>query len=515
MAIKPTKQQIMERVRRADGFARAADLTRAALTLQPIMEHARDMHNVCLFWARIRAEQGHYQDAADWYRHVLKSHHDNIDIRKSLALCLRRLGQFDEAIRQIERVRETNEWDVIAVLTLIDTYATINDPDRAIALLDELEANVPDDKATDEQRARMKIIRLRMRDSAEDTVGPALEDAANDKLLTETRSSLAQHAGIVLQKAGRHAEAWDAMAKAKQYRGLRFDADEHQERVTKCIDFWHSDEAADLPDSGVDGSKFIFIVGMPRSGTSLLEQMLGRIPGVAPMGERSEIVRLAGALWPPKRPDLQSMVAGGKRLTRENLDKIMQMMLEAFAEAAAETGERDPVRMVDKQVFNFLHLPLIARALPGAKVLHIRRHPCDTAVSCFSQWFNKQHHFTKDAASLGAYYRQYLRMMEAWSELPAPAQVPETMELRYEALAAAPEQTIRPVLEFLGLEWNDDVLTPEQSERIVRTASREQVRKAINTGAVGRWKPYEQQLEPFIEALGREVVESYDSAGAS
>ena len=514
MATKPSKQQIMQRTQRADAYARQGDLTKAALALFPVIEHAKDMHNVVLFWARIRAQQGHYAEAADWYRHLLKTHHDSIPIRQSLALCLRRDGQYDEAIRQIDRIRETDEWNVMAVLTLVDTYATLNQTDAALALLDELEANVPSDRADDEQRARMRIIRLRLRHDL-DTVAPALEDAANTALKAETRSSLAQHAGIALQKAGRHDEAWDAMVRAKQYRGLRFSGGEHEQRVSKCIDFWRSDEAAALPRSDTDGSKYIFIVGMPRSGTSLLEQMLGRIPGVAPMGERSEVLRLAAAMWKPGRPDLQAMVTSGTNITRENLNSVVPLMAESLSKAAAEFVEGEPLRQVDKQVFNFLHLPLIAVAFPGAKVLHIRRHPCDTAVSCFSQWFNREHHFTKDAASLGAYYKQYLRMMDAWAALPAPGRAPAIMDVRYEALAEAPEQTMRPILEFLGLGWHDDVLTPEQSERIVRTASRDQVRQSINTKAVGRWKPYEKHLEPFIEALGRDIVESYDPAAGS
>ncbi len=512
MAIKPTKKQIIDRARRADAYARRGDLNNAALTLYPVIEHARDMDDVVVFWAGIRAKQGHYTEAAEWYRHLLKSHHDHIPTRQSLALCLRRSGQYDETLQQIERIRQTDPWNVVAVLMEIDTYATLKRYDDALALLDELEANVPEESASAEHLGRMRIIRLRLREDTE-TAQRALSEAQSTSIGAETRSSMAQHAGLALQKAGRHAEAWDAMQKAKQYRGLRFDPDEHESRVTKCIEFWQSDEAAGLPSSDEDGSRFVFIVGMPRSGTSLLEQMLGRVPGVAPMGERSEVIRLAGALWSPARPDLQTMVASGQRITKENLDKILPMMVQTLREAASEFVEGEPIRQIDKQCFNFMHLPLIAKAFPGARVLHIRRHPCDTAVSCFSQWFNKQYHFLKDPASLGAYYAQYLRFMEAWGGLAAPDRVPEILELRYEALAAAPEATIRPVLEFLGLGWHDDVLTPEQSERIVRTASRDQVRQAINTKAVGRWKDYESELGPFIEALGRDAIDSYDPAG--
>ncbi|MEO1583513.1 MAG: sulfotransferase [Planctomycetota bacterium] len=513
MTAKLTKQQIMQRVRRADAHARRGDLRSAAIDLHPIMDQAQDMPDVVLFWANIRAKQGHYMEAAESFRALLKKHHGNAQLRQSLALCLRRAGKYDEALQQIARIRESDPWNIPAVLAEVDTYATLGRRDEAFALLDDLDANTDHGSAAPEDLARIKIISLRMRNNASEAP-PAIELAKDASLAPNTRSSLAQHAGIALQKAGQHDEAWRAMADAKTYRQLRFSADEHETRVTRCIEFWQSDEAADLPTSAEDGSKLIFIVGMPRSGTSLLEQMLGRLPGVAPMGERSEILRAAGAFWSPARPDLPALVASGERMTQKNMDMLMPDVVSTLRAAAAEHVEGEPVRMIDKQVFNFMHLPLIARMLPGAKVLHIRRHPCDTAVSCFSQWFNREHHFLKDEASLGAYYKQYLRLIDAWRELPAPAQRPEMMDVHYEALASAPEQTMRPILDFLGLDWDDAVLSPEQSDRIVRTASRDQVREAINTAAVGRWKDYEQELEPFIEALGRDIVDAYDPAAA-
>jgi hypothetical protein len=498
----PSPRTIVQQSRRANALAERGDLTSAAAIMIPLIEHARDMPDVVTFYAALRARQGYYEEAAGWYRHVLKSNHGHVATRQSLALCLRRAGRFDESIAQIERIRERDRWNPMAVLMLIDTHSALGRREEALALLGELESNVPAERLDDEGRARMQIIRLRLEDDAA-TAELARAGAANRRLHSETRSSLFQHAGMAFQKLGRHGEAFAAFAEAKSARGLRFDSEGHERRVGESIAFWSSPEASSLPVSGVDGSRYIFIVGMPRSGTSLLEQMLGRIEGVTPLGERGEILRAATTVHYPSGRDLEPIVSRGERITAESMATLGGLVDRGYREAAGPGGH---ARLVDKQVFNFFHLPLIARLLPGAMVLHTVRHPCDTALSCFGQWFNRQHPFLADVATLGRYYAQYERLMGAWRSLAAPAGRPAMLDVCYEALVSDPERVMRGVLEFLGLPWDASVLSPEASDRVVRTNSREQVRRAINTSAVGRWRAYEAELGPFMDAVGRDSI---------
>lgn len=495
----PTVQAIVKQARRANALAERGDLAAAAAIMIPLIEHAREMPDVVVFYAALRARQGYYEEAAGWYRHVLRSNHEHVPTRQSLALCLRRAGRYDEAIAQIERIRERDRWNPMAVLMLVDTHSVLGRREEAMALLVEFESNVPAERLDDEGRARLMIIRMRLEDDAA-TAERAREAAGNARLHAETRSSLLQHAGLVLQKLGRHGEAFEAFARAKPARGLRFDSEGHERRVGESIAFWSSPEASSLPVSGVDGSGYIFIVGMPRSGTSLLEQMLGRLPGVAPLGERGEIIRAASTVHYPPGLDLEPIVSRGERITAESVATLAGLVDRGYREAA---GPGTHARLVDKQVFNFFHLPLIARLLPGARVLHTVRHPCDTALSCFGQWFNRRHPFLADVGTLGRYYAQYERMMGAWASLAAPSGRPEMLDVCYEALVADPERVMRGVLGFLGLGWDPAVLSPESSERVVRTNSREQVRRAINTSAVGRWRSYESELAPFMDAAGR------------
>ncbi|MGP1273208.1 MAG: tetratricopeptide repeat-containing sulfotransferase family protein [Phycisphaerales bacterium] len=508
MSRKPTREQIVARARQAAVLADRGQLESAVAALFPVIEHAKDLPQVLDLYADIRGRQGHYTEAAEHYRQILKAHRDAVEVRQKLAMCLIRAARFDEAIQQIERIRETDEWNLVAVLALVEAYASLGMRDAALALLDELEANTDRASLDDQARGRVAVARMRLVNDT-DLAQASLALASGDGTLTGVmRASLATHAGLIYQKAGRHDEAFEALAAAKRHRGLRFDADEHEARISRAIEYWSSDEARALPTLDTDGSRFVFIVGMPRSGTSLLEQMLGRVHGVAPLGERSEIVRLAAGICTPPSREHQPLMTETGRYTRENLDSVMPMILAAYDEAARRyAAEPDDRRFyIDKQTYNFNHLPLIARVLPGAKVIHIRRNPCDTALSCFSQWFNHQHHYTVDMVSLGAFYKQYRRLVEAYRSLPAPAQRPEMIDVVYEELVTEPERTIRPVLEFLGLEFDPAVLAPHEADRVVMTVSRDQVRSPINAGSVGRWTAYAAHMRPFIEAIGPELA---------
>ncbi|MEM8757147.1 MAG: sulfotransferase [Planctomycetota bacterium] len=500
---KPTPQQINAKAQQAYALAQRGQLMQAAALLGPVMPHAKAMPAVLDLYASVRASQGHHAEAADYYRQILRGNHTAHDTRHRLAVCLRRMGRFDEAIQQIERIRETEPWAPSPVLSLVDIYGALGMHAASVALLDDLEANAPSHAISDAIAARITIARTRISGETADA-DAALRQAENESLTPDTRAALATHAGRAYDNAGRADDAFAALSLGKSYRNLAFDADEYRRRIDACIAFWTDGEGAALPATDHDGSGFVFIVGMPRSGTSLLEQMLGRLPGVAPMGERAEIVRLAGGINTPDREDMPTLVTAIGRYTTENMGQIMPRVLADYREAA-DRVEPGAATLVDKQVFNFFHLPLIARVLPGARVLHIARNPADTAISCYSQWFNRRYHFTADMAALGAYYRGYRRVVDAWRALPAPAGRPEMLDVQYERLVREPEPAMREILGFLGLPWDERALSPEQADRVVMTASRDQVRSAINTKAVARWKPYESHLAPFFASAGPEI----------
>jgi hypothetical protein len=194
----------------------------------------------------------------------------------------------------------------------------------------------------------------------------------------------------------------------------------------------------------------------------------------------------------------------GRLNATEIYPEILGRLDAATAQALAREGEQKlrelggpAQRVIDKLPTNFLNLGFITTLFPKARIIHCRRDPLDTCLSCYLQNFGASIPYSLDLRHLGRYYRAYERLMAHWSRvLPVPM-----FELNYEELTANPEEISRRLVAFCGLEWDERCLRFHQTQRIVRTASVLQVRQPIYRSAVGRWKHYEAFLQPLREAL--------------
>jgi tetratricopeptide (TPR) repeat protein len=235
----------------------------------------------------------------------------------------------------------------------------------------------------------------------------------------------------------------------------------------------------------------VFIVGMPRSGTTLIEQILASHPKVFGAGELREIGKLATSVRNP--PGVVSADALSK-ISGEELRRLGEAYVQAVRRLAPEAE-----RITDKMPGNFAQAGFIHLVLPNARIIHARRDPRDTALSCFSLRFKSGQEFTYDLAELGRYYRAYQSVMEHWRRT-----LPEgvMLEVRYEDVVADLEGQARRIVAHCGLDWDEACLAFHETERTVRTASVTQVRQPIYRSSVGRWRAYESLLQPFLEALG-------------
>jgi hypothetical protein len=236
-----------------------------------------------------------------------------------------------------------------------------------------------------------------------------------------------------------------------------------------------------------DSDRPVFIVGMPRSGTTLTEQILASHPKVFGAGE------------------LGLMGQAAQMLRRGSVDSLASASGDSLAKATAfylrEIGRIDgeAARVTDKMTANFLRLGLIARMFPNARIVHCRRDPMDTCLSCFQQNFRAAHlSWTCDLADLGHYYCQYRRLMDHWRQiLPAGSM----LEVDYEDTVSGLETQARRLVDFVGLEWDDACLRFHEADRTVVTASHSQVRRKVYAGSVGRWRRYGGGLRPLADAL--------------
>jgi Flp pilus assembly protein TadD len=236
----------------------------------------------------------------------------------------------------------------------------------------------------------------------------------------------------------------------------------------------------------------VYIVGMPRSGTTLMEQMLAAHPALSPGGEMSSFHEILSA----------SLGVGTKwelpeALARADAEAIVALR-RASTDLLARTARGKPF-VTDKMPANYLFLGLLRTLFPHLRILHMRRDPRDTCLSCYTTNFRFGHEFASNLTDLGTHYRCYETVVGFWREALPPSLF---LDVDYETLVAEPEPTLRRVLAFLGLPWDPAVLAFHEVVRPVRTASVYQVRQPLNRRSVGRWRRFAPWLGPLDEALG-------------
>ena len=299
--------------------------------------------------------------------------------------------------------------------------------------------------------------------------------------------------GYVLDKDRRYDAAFGHYLEANRLqRSLSRYSTESQLRLQASLQAAFGKEFLDRAKAFSNPSaKPLFIMGMPRSGTSLLEQILASHPEVAGGGEmRLLSAELRRHVGPSSNAEFGQAVAA---LPAGELADVAAKLAAQFETLAP--GKR---HLTDKMPSNFMYLGLIHALFPEAHIIHCRRDALDTCVSCFTTCFREGQRFTNDLKELGEYYRMYLQAMDFWGSILPPGTI---HEVRYEELVEDLEGQTRRLLEACGLYWDPACLHFQDNARPVSTASVYQVRQPIYRSAVGRWQRYAAHLGPLQEAL--------------
>jgi len=296
--------------------------------------------------------------------------------------------------------------------------------------------------------------------------------------------------GKLLDSEKRYGSAFSHFQQANALVKYNFDAARFSSLIQVLINAFSVENMPLLPrvTGKTDCPALVFIVGMPRSGTSLVEQIIATHSKVFGAGELDIIPRFVASLG-----SKMSYPQSPSSLNRETLERFSGH----YREVTGKLHDKEARLVTDKMPENFLHLGLIEMLFPDAKIIHCTRDPLDTCLSCYFQEFRGTHHYAYKLPDLGAYYRQYQRVMAHWSRvLTLPI-----IEVRYEEMVKNTEAVSRSIFGFLGLEWEEQCLKFYHSRRFVGTASRQQVKKPIYPDSVGRWKNYEPYLGPLKSAL--------------
>ncbi len=263
---------------------------------------------------------------------------------------------------------------------------------------------------------------------------------------------------------------------------LDYHPDRAAERFDEVAHDFDHEAMKRLQGAGHPSDLPVFVLGMPRSGTTLVEQIISSHPEVHGMGELRELFNIVERGGTEHQSEREKIAGWGK-------DYIGAMQVRAPHAS----------RITDKMPTHFFAIGLIHLMLPNAKIIHVRRSPLDNCLSCFTQLFNSAHEYSYDLAELGRYYVGYAGLMEHWRRvLPEGA----FLEVDYEDVVSDPEGQARRMVEYCGLEWNAACLDFHRNERPIQTASVMQVRQPMYRSSVGRWRHYEPYLAPLIDALG-------------
>ena len=331
-----------------------------------------------------------------------------------------------------------------------------------------------------------------------------MQGLAEDKeVKPELRTQAAFALGKALEDGGHYADAFAWYRKANDLRtDISFDPAINCEGIDKLI----STFSVSLLDAAIStdaaGPTPIFIVGLPRSGSTLVEQILAshsQIEGTMELVNLPNIVRLI-------------TIDGGKHnlpyptsLTKFEKDELLAYG-QAYMNSTAVYRTGKPF-FIDKLPTNFDKIGLIHMILPQAIIIDARRHPLDCGLSCFKQHFASGHHFSYSLENIGHYYNDYLRLMDHWN-----AVLPQKVQcVQYEEMVSNTEETIRQLLEHCDVPFEDSCLRFFENKRAVRTASSEQVRQPIYSSSVHYWKNFETELQPLIRTLGPDTLARFEN----
>lgn len=467
----------------------------------------------------VRMKQGLHVEAIRLFSGTLEKRPNDSDALSNLAATFTALQQPHRAAAYLERLTQVLPFSVHAYKRASDNRLSLGDVEQAIrygrqavrlapgnamgrlSLADALEAGGRFRQAkfqylavlendADQSTALSGLLSLKNTSVAERHVTSAKRLLDGVGLHDPDRVQLQLAMAQYFDQRGLYATAFEHLnhGNAIRFRNHAFDSRAHSQAIDQLILACTGSTLAAIPTHEVRSNRPIFIVGMPRSGTTLVEQILASHPQVAAGGELPAIINIAGQIGRNSTKYPEAM----QGIDRETLARMARQYLDTL-----DTISPDSARVTDKMPFNYMHLALIVALFPDATIIHCRRNALDNCLSCYFTSFNEQLQFASELRALGHYWLDYQRLVQHWN-LVLPIRI---LEVQYELLVANTEECIREMLGFCNLAWDPACLHFYLSARGVRTPSRWQVRQPIYDRSVGRWRNYEQQLKPLVEVL--------------
>lgn len=474
----------------------------AEIFLQRAVDRAPDFGRAWADLVITQMELEKYDTAVNSAEHLVRLDRRGTMSRLLLGNAHAMSGRHEEAIADYERVVAERPGDPGALSGMAHMLKTIGRQDESIAAYKTCIHENPQHTEAWWGLANMKTYRFSS--SEIDAMlnllqtGNAKAEPTSRWLTSTPEVNLCNALGMAFEGNGDYERAFEYFERGNKKRRLDEPYDPvFTERLhDRMIDVFSSEFLDVFSGVGDHNAEAIFIVGLPRTGSTLIEQILASHPDVEGTHELPELTRLS-----------QNLPFGGFEQSRYpenvvNLDKsAFQALGESYIERTQNYRSSAPF-FTDKYLGNFMHLGLLQLMLPNARIINARRHPLDSCLGCYKQLFARGQSFSYDLDELGEYFLQYRRLMAHWDAV-MPGKV---LHVHYEQVVADLESQVRRILEHCGLSWNDQCLRFYETGRDIRTASSEQVRQPIYRSSVNLWRHYEPWLGDLIEILEDELL---------
>ena len=439
------------------------------------------------------AKQGKYKEAEQYLSGIVKRQPNHVTANANYALTLQKLGKYKEALGFAKKAAKIDPNNAVSHSNLGNIYLDLGE-------------------FTEAQNCFRKALSL------DPTYGKAFHNLARSKkfsnddedreLVTQSDQSVSSHNLGVDRKISFHfglgkiyddLKMWDkAFRHFKQANSLvtaSYDAKSLQTNLNNILQCFNSQWFADHSDLGNRDASPIFVIGMPRSGTTLVEQIITSHPDVYSIGESQAIPDLA---------NLMTSLLDSEQSYPHCIDQLGADSTKELAGKYLDIAKQSPFyqsdnRSVDKMTTNYMHLGLIVTLFPNAKIIHCTRNALDVCLSCYFQDFDGRPPFAYNLESISHFYKEYERVIDSWDQaLPG-----KIFNIIYEDIVSDTETTIKALLEYCELPWDENCLMFYESKRQISTASNWQVKQPIYRQSLNRWENYEKHLGPLLDTLNQ------------
>ncbi|MEM7227450.1 MAG: sulfotransferase [Planctomycetota bacterium] len=481
---RPTKRaQAIQQIRRAISEGRLQDAYESARKLVARNKRDAEAH----FLIGLIAEQTGQTALARSHATTSLQLREHADTLFLLSRIDRQTGNTDDALDTCDRALSHNPR---SVPLLIHRAATLEEAGRFVdarAVVDPLIQRFEDEHRGVPAPLRFELAKLLVHDRNYEAAIEVIDDlVADSSTPTQLRRLTHYLQAKAFDRAGRYDDAFAAASAANKIDQLAFDPTLYEAQVSVLIEQWTAARLDRFPIADCDSELPVFIAGMPRSGTSLIDQIIDAHPRASGVGELSALEHFAQQLSAAYNADLEPPKCFG-RYDRSRWSQVARKYVSTIRKQSPATS----VRIVNKALGNNKLVGLLACLFPKTRVIHAMRDPRDVAISCYMGGFNNQvHPWTTRLDWVAAAWEQSLRMMDHWKDV---LDIP-ILDVQYERLVTDPDRETRRLIEFLGLDWDPACLEFHRSTRTVRTLSYDQVNRPLYTTSVGRHTKYASHM---------------------